>query len=104
MTTIRGGESLTPAEIREAIANGATLVRYPYVLSAVLVTLRYESTVHLARTDDGRYWRAIPYLFVSLLFGWWAVPWGPILTARAVWACLSGGTDETAELLPQLDR
>jgi hypothetical protein len=76
-------------------ADGApTPVRYPYVISLVFVTLRYESGVHLVRTADGRYLRSIPYLLTSLLLGWWGVPWGPLLTVRAVWDCLNGGVEQ----------
>lgn len=69
------------------------LVRYPYVVSAVVVTFRFESRVHRVRTADGRYLRAIPYMLASLLFGWWGLPWGPVQTWRAVWECLNGGLD-----------
>lgn len=79
------------AEVEEV-----ALVRYPYVISAVFVTFRFESRVHAVRTTDGRYLRAIPYMLVSLLLGWWAVPWGPVQTWRAVWDCLGGGTDAEA--------
>ena len=36
-----------------------------------------------------------------LLGGAWGVPWGPILTARAVWVNLSG-VDTTAQVLAHL--
>ena len=101
---IRGAEEYTAAEIRAAVAAGAALVRYPYVVSPLVVTLRYDSTVHLVRTADGRYARCIPYLLTTLLLGWWGVPWGPVASWRAIWSCLNGGDDVTAELLPQLDR
>ncbi len=71
-------------------------VRYPYVISLVVVTLRYESRVHRPRTADGRYLRAVPYLFATLLLGWWGVPWGPLLSARAIWDCLCGGHEQPA--------
>ena len=69
------------------------VVRYPYVVSAVVVTFRFESRPHRVRSADGRYVRGIPYLLVSLLLGWWGVPWGPIQTWRAIWDCLNGGVE-----------
>jgi hypothetical protein len=71
-----------------------TAVRYPYVISLVVVTLRYESRVHHPTSADGRYLRAVPYIVASLLLGWWGFPWGPWLTLQAVWDCLCGGIDE----------
>ncbi|MCU0703209.1 MAG: hypothetical protein MUF18_04375 [Fimbriiglobus sp.] len=70
------------------------VVRYPYVVSMVFVTLRYESRPYRVQSADSRYFRAIPYLMVSLLFGWWGLPWGPIQVWRAVWDCLDGGLVE----------
>lgn len=71
-----------------------TYVRYPYVVSAGVVTFRFESRVHAVRGADARYLRAVPYLLVSILLGWWGVPWGPVLTWRAMWECLGGGREE----------
>lgn len=68
------------------------VVRYPYVVSLFVCTLRFESREYLIRSTDARYLRGIPYLFVSLLLGWWGVPWGPIHTWEAVWECLRGGS------------
>ncbi len=69
------------------------VVRYPYVVSVVVVTFRFLSRPHRVRSADARYVRGIPYLLVSLLFGWWGVPWGPIQTWWAVWDCLNGGVE-----------
>ena len=80
-------------EDADADVEEVALVRYPYVISAVFVTFRFESRVHRVRSTDGRYLRAIPYMLVSLLLGWWAVPWGPVQAWRAVWECLGGGVD-----------
>ena len=77
-------------------AEDAVPIRYPYVISLIVVTLRYESGLKYIRTADARYVRAIPYLLVSLLLGWWGMPWGPLLTLRAVWDCLNGGVEQPA--------
>ncbi len=69
-------------------------VRYPYVVSLGVVTLRFESRRHRIRSTDARYLRCIPYLVASILFGWWGFPWGPVLTWRAIWDCLGGGLQE----------
>lgn len=78
----------------EPDVESVAVVRYPYVVSVVFVTFRFESRPRRMRTVDGRYLRGIPYLLVSLLFGWWGVPWGPIQTWRAIWDCLNGGLAE----------
>jgi hypothetical protein len=39
---------------------------------------------------------------LSLLFGWWGLPWGLIYTPLTLWTNLSGGRDVTAELRERL--
>jgi hypothetical protein len=34
----------------------------------------------------------------SMLLGWWALPWGPLLTFRCLWVNLSGGNDLTEQV------
>ena len=46
-------------------------VRFPYVVSLGVVTLRFESRRYRVRSTDARYLRGIPYLVASVLFGWW---------------------------------
>jgi hypothetical protein len=71
-------------------------VRYPYVVSVVFVTLQYESRVKAVHTVPGRYLQAIPYLVTTFLLGWWGFPWGPLLTIRAMFDCINGGTEQSA--------
>jgi hypothetical protein len=33
---------------------------------------------------------------VSLLLGWWGLPWGPIRTVQSIFVNLTGGQDATA--------
>lgn len=87
-----------------ALESGAIVVRYPYVISAVLASFELESQAVLIERPARRYTGAIRYLLLTLVFGWWGVPWGPIMTARALWCLLQGGFEMTdlvrAELQP----
>ncbi len=97
---IRGAENLSGDQLRDLLDGGeASLVRFPYVVSAVLATFQYESPVQLVRSENGRYLKAIPYILSSMLCGWWGFPWGPLLTAKAIWECLNGGRDVTDDVL-----
>jgi len=69
-------------------------VRYVVVLSLVAVTLHWASRVHLTRSPGERLLRGLPYSLFSAAFGWWGVPWGPIRTAQAFAANLTGVPDE----------
>jgi hypothetical protein len=73
------------------------LVRYPYVISAIVASFALESKPVFVRSKGQRYVNAVPYLLFTLAFGWWGVPWGPIYTARAVWTLLLGGEEVTEQ-------
>lgn len=72
---------------------GERFVRFELCVSVVWVTLRRQSGVYRTRSRWHRLGLGWPYALASLLLGPWAVPWGPVLTARAVWVNLTGGAD-----------
>jgi hypothetical protein len=84
-----------PVEIRYVI--------YRYAVSALVVTYYGHSEpipVAANRTDWGK---ALLYSLLSLLLGWWGLPWGPIRTLQAVFVNLTGGQDVTAmRRVPQI--
>jgi len=44
------------------------------------------------------------YSLISVIFGLWGLPWGPILTAKAIWVNLKGGNDASEEVEDWLDK
>jgi hypothetical protein len=42
--------------------------------------------------------QALPYTIVSLLLGWWGIPWGPLHTIEALKTNLNGGIDVTSDV------
>lgn len=96
--TVCGAEHLTAAEVRWWLRKGATGVRYEYCISFGVVTLQFRSRLHLIDTQFPRYAAGLPYSLLALALGPWGLPWGPVLTARAIWTNLGGGIDCSAEL------
>jgi hypothetical protein len=76
---------------------GGRRVVYEYCISCVFLTLRRTSRVHVLRPGESGVLRGLPYTFLSLLLGWWGVPWGLIYTTQAVWRNLAGGRTPPAE-------
>ena len=99
----RWNENLTRAELRGELLSGARCVRYEYAVSCIAFTLLFQSKVHIVRTDDGQYTRAIPYMLASLMLGPWSLPWGPLATLHSIWENYTGGHDVTAEIAAWLD-
>jgi hypothetical protein len=95
---IRGIDHLSPAQLDEHLRQGARFVYFEYCISLVVVTWRRPTDIFLL--PAGRRGLALgwPYLLVSLLLGWWGLPWGLFLTPRVLYTNLCGGTDVTAEV------
>ena len=49
-----------------------------------------------------RWRRGLPWTLLTLLAGWWGIPWGPIYTIQSLVVNLKGGKDVTASLAAQL--
>jgi hypothetical protein len=95
---IHGMEGLSPAEIEAQLAAGGRFVLFEYCISLVAVTLRRPSAAYFLRPGERGIVRGFPYTLLSLLLGWWGVPWGFIYTPLVIVTNLSGGCDITTEV------
>lgn len=99
---VRGLGDRQPDLVREAIAAGGGFVVYEYCVSVLVATWRGRSAIWYRRPGQTGRWRGVPYTLVSLLLGWWGMPWGFIYTPLAILTNLRGGRDVTAQVLPLL--
>lgn len=81
---------------RGPVVAGATYVVFPYCVSVVLLTFRLNSGVKVIPPGGSRLMAGLPYALVTLLFGWWGIPWGPIYSLQCLVRALQGGIDVTA--------
>lgn len=93
-----GMEQVTPAELDKQLAAGARFVVFEYCISFVVVTLRRPTRAYSLRPGERGLVRGFPYTLLSLLLGWWGVPWGLIYTPLAVLTNMTGGCDITTEV------
>jgi hypothetical protein len=42
-------------------------------------------------------------MLISLLFGWWGIPWGPIYTVTSLFKNFGGGRDVTKEIMDHIE-
>jgi hypothetical protein len=97
-----GLEQLTPAALDAALRAGNRLVFYDYCISFVFLTLRRPSHVYLLRVGETGVLRGLPYTILTLLLGWWGLPWGIVYTPLALVTNLSGGCEITADVRARL--
>lgn len=70
------------------------LTRFTGCFSIVLLTHSFTSRYLLRRSPRAAGVRA-GYTLLTLLFGWWAIPFGPIRTVQALYRNLRGGHVQT---------
>jgi hypothetical protein len=96
---IKSIEGMSDEQINHEIQRGGRFVVYSYCISVILMTFQRSSPVYFIRSDENALTKGLPYTLLSLLAGWWGVPWGPIYTIGAVITNCRGGKDITEEIL-----
>lgn len=97
--SIAGTEGLSGQQIEQEIQRGGRFVVFPYTISIIVITLSRYSEVKFIRAGQGTFGAAMPYMLLSLCFGWWGFPFGLIYTPISVFQCMSGGKDVTRAVL-----
>ena len=99
MILIRGIEGVSPSEIEFELGRGGRFVFFPYCISFVVVTMKRPSDVYFIRSGESAVAKGLPYLLLSLVAGWWGIPWGPIYTVQCIYTNLRGGEPAPPEVL-----
>jgi hypothetical protein len=96
---IIGTENLTVDEIHSAVERGAKFVVFQYCVSVIFMTFKRSSDVYLIRHGHTALAPRVGFSILTLVFGWWGFPWGPIYSVQALWNNAIGGIDLTPEML-----
>jgi hypothetical protein len=99
---IRGIEGLTSEQLEKELAAGGRFVFFEYCISLLVLTLRRPSAIYFLKGDQSGLVHGLRYSVLSLLLGWWGVPWGIFYTLLTLLNNLSGGCDITAEVRAML--
>ncbi len=88
----------TAEQLHKEVRNGGKFVYYSYSISFLVTTLNRTSGIFLVKPGESGVKKAIPYIFISFLFGWWAFPFGPKHTINSIRMNLKGGKNVTDEV------
>ncbi len=99
---IIGIDGMTGEELGRELDQGGRFVLYEYCISVLILTFRQPSSIYFLRGHEGGLGKGLGFSCVSLLFGWWGIPWGPIYTIATVAGNMSGGKDVTHEVVASL--
>lgn len=90
-------DNWTIEDLEEDISKGGKFVIFTYTISVVLMTFRRPSDLYYIKSDEYSISHGWCYFLLSLLLGWWGVPWGPIYTIQSLWYAFTG-KDVTEEV------
>jgi hypothetical protein len=99
MSAIQGLEGLSVSDVREEISRGAKFVVFSYTISVLVMTFKRSSDIFFVRSGESPAVKGLPYTILSLLLGWWGIPWGFIYTPMSIIENLGGGKDVTTEVM-----
>jgi len=66
------------------------------------MTFRRPSDIYFLREGENAVTKGLPFTLLSLVAGWWGIPWGPIYTVQCVYNNSCGGKDVTQAVLNSL--
>ncbi len=94
-----GIDNMTYDELINQVKEGARF-RYFYVcVSVIVLTNRSTSDIYFIPAGESLFRHHLKYTGITLLFGWWGIPWGIIWTISSIVKNLKGGEDITDEIL-----
>lgn len=95
---IQGIEGLSQSEIDFELQRGAKFVLFQYCVSVVVLTFKRPSDIYFIRSGENPAVKSLPFTVLSLVAGWWGIPWGPIFTIQSIYNNLGGGKDVTQQV------
>ena len=103
MTKIVGLEDIqSSGHLQAEINQGGKFVIYQFCISILVMTFKRSSNVYFITHDQNAVMKGLPFTLLSLMFGWWGIPWGPIYTIQSVVVNFQGGKVVTNEVLASM--
>ncbi len=99
---ILGIEGMNREQLQFEVQQGGKFVYFQYCISVILMTFRRSSDIYFIRAGEGTFSKGIGFTLLSLVAGWWGIPWGPIYTIGSVVTNFGGGKDVTQEVLASI--
>lgn len=99
---VLGIEGMSTDQLRFELQRGARLVIYQYCVSIVVMTFRRSSDIYFIPAGESAVSKGLPWTLLTLVAGWWGIPWGPIFTVQSLITNFKGGKDITAEFSARL--
>jgi hypothetical protein len=83
--------------------SGGRFVFFEACVSFVVFTMRWPSSIRYIPPGRSAWIEGLPLTILTVLLGWWGLPWGIIYTPLVLARNLAGGCDVTGEVLARID-
>jgi len=103
MAQIKNVAGLTTDDLTRALNQGAKFVVFQYTISVIFMTFRQSSDVYFIRAGESSIKYGLGFSLLTLLLGWWGIPWGPIYTCSSLYYNFNGGKDVTHETVAAIN-
>lgn len=101
---IIGIDGLTVNELNDELERGGKFVIYQFCISILVMTFKRSSNVYFIRSGENPFFKGLPFSLISLVIGWWGIPWGPIYTIQTVFKNCMGGKDVTQDIIQVMNQ
>lgn len=101
---IQGIEGMSSDQLRFELQRGAKIVCYHYCVSIVVMTFRRSSGAYFIPAGESAVSKGLPWTLLTLVLGWWGIPWGPIFSVQSLIVNFTGGKDLTKEISAAMTR
>jgi hypothetical protein len=96
---INGIDGMTVQDLQDEVYSGGKFVIYNYCVSIIVMTFKRGTDIYFVKHNQSRFAKSMPWTLISLLLGWWGLPWGLIYTPAALATNIGGGKDVTNEVM-----
>lgn len=79
MAKIVGIEGMNPQQLVHELQGGAKFVQYQFCFSVLIMTFKQGTNAYFLRAGESTTVKGLRWSLLTLLVGWWGIPWGPII-------------------------
>ena len=99
---IIGIEGLSDKNILEEINSGGRFIQFEFTISILIMSFSRPTDIFFIKSGESVFAKGFPYTLISILFGWWGIPWGPLYTIKAIINNSSAKHDLTQQILAKM--
>ncbi len=104
MAKINGIEGMSYSQLAGEVQTGGKFVVFEYCISVLIMTFKRGLAIYYIKPGESALAKGLPYTLLSLIVGWWGIPWGFIYTPMALITNFGGGKNVTTEVMASLRR